>query len=142
MRKAIITILGTILPPRDGQEKAKYYFSDELQDKFKLKKERYTNMLPLLIDNFQDYGDIQSIYTNLSRQRQITVLEYENLNYNIEQNGLFISENLEDIESNYSYFLNKYNELIEQYDKVIIDVSHGFSTFSNFSCCQFNSPKY
>ncbi len=95
MRKAIITILGTILPPRDGQEKAKYYFSDELQDKFKLKKERYTNMLPLLIDNFQDYGDIQSIYTNLSRQRQITVLEYENLNYNIEQNGLFISENLE-----------------------------------------------
>ncbi len=54
-------------------------------------------MLPLLIDNFQDYGDIQSIYTNLSRQRQITVLEYENLNYNIEQNGLFISENLEDI---------------------------------------------
>jgi len=129
VRKAIITILGTILPPRDGQEKAKYYFSDELQDKFKLKKERYTNMLPLLIDNFQDYGDIQSIYTNLSKQRQITVLEYENLNYNIEQNGLFISENLEDIESNYSYFLNKYNELIEQYDKVIIDVSHGFRHF-------------
>jgi len=56
-------------------------------------------------------------------------LEYENLNYNIEQNGLFISENLEDIESNYSYFLNKYNELIEQYDKVIIDVSHGFRHF-------------
>ncbi len=93
-----------------------------------LKKRDIPNMLPLLIDNFQDYGDIQSIYTNLSRQRQITVLEYENLNYNIEQNGLFISENLEDIESNYSYFLNKYNELIEQYDKVIIDVSHGFRT--------------
>jgi len=29
VRKAIITILGTILPPRDGQKKAKYYFSDE-----------------------------------------------------------------------------------------------------------------
>jgi len=129
MKKAIVTILGTILPPREGQEKAKYYFSDELQDKFELKKERYTNMLPLLIDNFQDYGDIQSIYTNLSKQRQITVLEYENLNYNIEQNGLFISENIKDIEANYSYFLNKYNEVIEQYDRVIIDVSHGFRHF-------------
>ena len=129
MKKAVITILGTIMPPREGQERAKYYFSDDLKEKFNLKKERYTNMLPLLLDNFQDYGDIKSIYTNLSKEKQSIVLEYEVLSYNIEKNGLFISENVKDEEANYSYFLDKYNELIEEYDKVIIDVSHGFRHF-------------
>ena len=129
MKKAIITILGTILPPKEGQEKAKYYFSEDLNEKFSLKKERYTNMLPLLLDNFQEYGDIKSIYTNLSKNRQNKVLNYEELEYNIEKNGRFISENIDDEEANYSYFLDKYNEMIEEYDKVIIDVSHGFRHF-------------
>ncbi len=129
MKKAVITILGTIMPPREGQERAKYYFSDELKEKFNLKKERYTNMLPLLLDNFKDYGDIKSIYTNLSKQKQSMVLEYEKFEYDIEDNGLFISENIKDEEANYSYFLDKYNELIEEYDRVIIDVSHGFRHF-------------
>ena len=129
MKKAVITILGTIMPPREGQERAKYYFSAELKAKFNLKKERYTNMLPLLLDNFKDYGDIKSIYTNLSKQKQSMVLEYEKFEYDIEDNGLFISENIKDEEANYSYFLDKYNELIEEYDRVIIDVSHGFRHF-------------
>jgi len=129
MKKAIITILGTIMPPREGQEKAKYYFSEDLNEKFSLQKERYTNMLPLLLDNFQEYGDIKSIYTNLSKKNQNKVLDYEKLEYNIEKNGRFISENIDDEEANYSYFLDKYNELIEEYDKVIIDVSHGFRHF-------------
>jgi CRISPR-associated DxTHG motif protein len=129
MKKAVITILGTIMPPREGQERAKYYFSDELKEKFNLKKERYTNMLPLLLDNFEDYGDIKSIYTNLSKQKQSMVLEYEELEYDIQDNGLFISENIKDEEAKYSYFLDKYNELIEEYDRVIIDVSHGFRHF-------------
>ncbi len=129
MKRAVITILGTIQPPREEQERAKYYFSDELKEKFDLKKERYTNMLPLLFDNFQDYGDIKSIFTQLSKKKQMQVLEYENLEYNIEKNGLFISENSADDEAKYSYFLDKYNELIEKYEKVIIDVSHGFRHF-------------
>jgi len=129
MRKAVITILGTILPPREGQEKANYYFSDELKEKFALKKESYTNMLPLLVDNFSAYGDIKSVYTNLSKTRQIEVLKYEKIIYEIEEKGLFVSENIKDEEAKYSYFLSKYNDLIEEYDKVIIDVSHGFRHF-------------
>jgi CRISPR-associated DxTHG motif protein len=129
MKKAVISILGTIPPPREGQEKAEYYFSDDLKEKFSLKKERYTNMLPLLLDNFQEYGEIRTIYTNLSKEKQTTVLDYETLDYDIEKNGLFVSENIEDKEANYSYFLDKYNELIEEYDRVIIDVSHGFRHF-------------
>jgi CRISPR-associated DxTHG motif protein len=126
MKKAVITILGMIKPPQDNQQKAKYYFSDDLKDIFTLKKEKYTNMLPLIIDNFQEYGDIKSVYTNMSRDTQEKVLKYENINYNIEENGLFVSEYVQDKESDYSYFLQKFNELIEKYDKVIIDVSHGF----------------
>jgi len=129
MKKAVITILGTISVPREGQNKAQYYFSDELKEQFKLKQDRYINMLPLLLDNFKDYGDMKSIYTNLSKEKQMSVLEYEKIEYDIEKNGLFISENIEDKEANYSYFLDKYNELIEKYDRVIIDVSHGFRHF-------------
>jgi len=129
MKKAVISILGTIMPPIKGQERAKYYFSNDLKEKFNLKKERYTNMLPLLLDNFQDYGEIRNIYTYLSKEKQTTVLEYELLEYDIVKKGLFISENIKDEEANYSYFLDKYNELIEEYDRVIIDVSHGFRHF-------------
>jgi CRISPR-associated DxTHG motif protein len=126
MKKAVITILGMIKPPKDEQNKAKYYFSNELKNKFSLKKENYTNMLPLIVDNFKEYRDVKSIYTNMSKKAQEEVLKYENIDYDIEKNGLFISEYVQDNESRYSYFLEKYNELIEQYDRVIIDVSHGF----------------
>jgi len=129
MKRAVITILGLIKPPREGQKKAQYYFSDELKEKFSLKKDRYTNMLPLLVDNLQSYGEVQSIYTNSSKNTQKSVLKYEDIEYDIEKNGLFISEYVGDVEANYSYFLEKYNELIEKYDRVIIDVSHGFRHF-------------
>jgi len=135
MKKAVITILGLILPPREGQERAKYYFSNDLKEKFNLNKDRYTNMLPLLVDNFQkDNMNIECIYTNFSKDKQTTVLEYEKLDFDISNNGVFISEDIikdkkEIEEGKYSYFLNKYNELIERYDKVIIDVSHGFRHF-------------
>jgi len=129
MKKGVISILGTIMPPKEGQERAKYYFSDDLNEKFSLKKEQYTNMLPLLLNNFQEYGEIRTVYTHLSKEKQTTVLEYELLEYDIEKNGLFISENIKDEEAKYSYFLDKYNELMEEYDRVIIDVSHGFRHF-------------
>ncbi|CAA6815382.1 MAG: Unknown protein [uncultured Sulfurovum sp.] len=136
MKKAVITILGTISPPREGQEKAHYYLSQELQKVFSLKKENYTNMLPLLIANLEDqYGTIRCIYTNFSKNIQSKVLRYENLDFDIRKEGVFISENAVDEHNNeikeaqYSYFLNQYNALIEEYDKVIIDVSHGFRHF-------------
>ncbi|SFV63263.1 hypothetical protein MNB_SV-12-1593 [hydrothermal vent metagenome] len=128
MKKAVITILGMIGTPREGQERAEYYLSNSLKnDGFILAKDRYTNMLPLLIDNFKDnYGSIECIYTKDAKNTQSKVLEYEKLDFNIEKNGLYISDNEEDIEAQYSYFLEKYNEVIEKYDRVIIDVSHGF----------------
>ncbi len=134
MAKAVITILGTIPAPREGQESANYQLSSSLEESFSLKKRNYTNMLPLIIDNFQDDYNIECIYTNFSKNRQTDVLAYEKIDFDIEANGVFISEDVmkegvEVEEAKYSYFLQKYNELIEKYDSVIIDVSHGFRHF-------------
>jgi len=133
-KKAVITILGIIGVPREGQDKAEYILSDSLKESFSLKKERYTNMLPLLIDNFEEKYNIDCIYTNFAKTTQSEVLNYENIEFNIEENGVFISEDImkdgkEIEEAKYSYFLQKYNEIIEKHDSVIIDVSHGFRHF-------------
>ena len=127
MSRAVITILGTIGVPREGQERAKYYFSDNLKDDFSLKRENYTNMLPLLVDNFKD--EIVSIYTQTSKSRQEEVLVYEELVYDIEKNGFFVSEKSQDVEADYGYLLNGINTIMEKYDSVIIDMSHGFRHF-------------
>ena len=134
MAKAVITILGTIPAPKEGQERANYQLSSSLEESFSLKRSNYTNMLPLIIDNFQDNYSIECIYTNFSKSRQTDVLAYEEIDFDIEANGVFISEDvmrngIEVEEAKYSYFLQKYNELIEKYDSVIIDVSHGFRHF-------------
>ena len=127
MKKAIITILGMIGLPREGQEKAEYYLSDSLKVDFSLKKDRYTNMLPVLVDNFRDsYGAIESIYTVDAKKTQSEVLVYENLDFKLEDSGFYISNIEGESEAQYSFFLEKYNEVIEKYDRVIIDVSHGF----------------
>lgn len=132
MKKAVVTILGTINPPKENQSSAKYYFSNELKEKFNLKRENYVNMLPLIIENFEDKYCIECIYTNGSLKTQNRVLEYENIEFDIENNGIFVSENIYDSEnreieeSKYSYFLQQYNKIIDRYDSVIIDVSHGF----------------
>ncbi len=124
MSRAVITILGMIGKPREGQERAEYFLSDELKEEFSLKKDRYTNMLPLLVDNFDE--KIVPIYTESSKSKQNEVLEYEQIDYNIEDNGFFVSENSSEKESDYGYFLNEINKIIGSYESVIIDVSHGF----------------
>ena len=124
MSRAVITILGMIAKPREGQERAEYFLSDELKEKFSLKKDRYTNMLPLLIDNFDE--EVISIYTESSKSKQNEVLEYEKIDYNIEDNGFFVPEHSDKKESDYGYFLNEINKIISRYNSVIIDVSHGF----------------
>ena len=138
-KKAVITGLGMIPVPKEGHVKAKYILSKTLSEEFRktfyLKRNSYVNMLPLLVENFQNYGVIRSVFTDSSKMAQEKVLVYEGLDYDIEKNGIYISENvvdennLEIEEAHYSYFLEKYNALIEEYDEVIIDLSHGFRHF-------------
>ncbi len=140
-KKAVITILGTIrhtkqdkdgkIIPKKDEEKALYYFSKDLLDKFKLSdlKKRYVNMFPLIIDTFSKEYEIKPIYTKQSKEIQQSLLDYKKIDFDIEKNGLFISENIDDKEAEYSYFLNKVNLLIKEYDSVIVDVTHGFRHF-------------
>ncbi len=147
MAKAVITILGLVghtnrvayienneikyeFKPKKEEDKAKYYFSNELKDKFNsLESEKYINMLPLIIKNFSNEYDIKPIYTQTSKQRQQNLLNYEKIDFDIEKNGSFISEDIKDEKAKYSYFLNEINLLIKNHESVIVDVTHGFRHF-------------
>lgn len=146
MKKGFISILGLLghtqrvpyieeneikykIVAKQEKDKAKYYFDSSLKDNFgQLKNDKYFNMFPLVLENFEAY-EHASIYTKLSLKIQQGLLDYEKIDFNIEDKGFFVSENISDMESDYSYFLNGVNKLIEKYDNVIIDMTHGFRHF-------------
>lgn len=143
MKKAVISILGAVghtqrmpyidnneikyrIEPKNEEQKAHYYFGKGFD--FELKNDKYFNMLPLMIENFTQYTHVP-IYTKLSLKIQQSLLDFEKIDFDIKENGLFVSEDIKDIESDYSYFLNGINKIIEDYDSVIVDMTHGFRHF-------------
>jgi len=143
MKRAVISILGLVghtqrkpyvvdgeikyrIESKDESDKALYYFDNDLKRRLSpLKREKYFNMLPLVIENFEGYEQA-CIYTRLSLKNQQALLDYENITFNIKENGLFISEESTDEEAEYAYFLDEINKLIQKYDRVIVDMTHGF----------------
>ena len=71
----VITCLGKGFKTAK-EKRAKYNFDNELSQNFSLKKANYTNMLPLLIDNFRD-KKIVPIFTKEAQETQLKVLEDE-----------------------------------------------------------------
>ena len=63
MKKAVITILGVISCRGDKESRAKYEISNELKGVLNLKDSNYTNMLPIVIENFYPEYDIIPVYT-------------------------------------------------------------------------------
>lgn len=143
MKKAVISILGLVghtqrkpyilegeikyrIENKNELDKALYYFDDDLKKRFpRLKKQKYFNMLPLLITNFENY-EHACVYTKLSLKIQQALLVHEHIVFKVEENGLFISENSKEKEAEYAYFLDEINKLIQKYDRVIVDMTHGF----------------
>jgi CRISPR-associated DxTHG motif protein len=134
MKKAVITILGTIscfdkkTKTFTQNKKAEYIADEKLKDLINLKNETYTNMLPILIENFYKDYKIIPIYTELSKDIQKAVLkECEKLKNNEEiidnvfKNGIFLKD-----ETDFKTILEKIDKKIKKYNEVIIDVSHGF----------------
>jgi CRISPR-associated DxTHG motif protein len=109
-------------------EEQKAYYSFDKRINLKSKKDKYFNMLPLMIENFTHYTHLP-IYTKLSLKIQQSLLDFEKIDFDIKKNGLFVSEDIKDVESDYSYFLNEINKVIEEYDSVIVDMTHGFRHF-------------
>jgi len=143
MKKGIISILGTIghtqrIPyienneikycfnEKEEKDKAYYYFGEKFD--FIPKHDKYFNMFPLVLQNFKEYKHIP-IYTKLSLKIQQSLLDFENIDFDIRENGFFVSEDIREKESEYSYFLSGINEIMEEYDSVIIDMTHGFRHF-------------
>jgi len=126
--KAVLTILGTVGGRWDERKKEyavtkkkAFYKSDVI----KLKSNKYTNTLPLLIDTFDDY-QIIPICTKESKQVQQKVLKEveDKFKYlNIFQNEVLIED-----ENDFNELFSKIDAILNsnKYEKIIVDVTHGF----------------
>lgn len=124
MKKAVISILGIQGGfVANGQAKfsnsdhrAKYYFdgSNEIKE--------YFNTLPLLIDNYDTEYKIVPIYTQDAKIFNETVMNqfYPQLNIVFDDNYLIKEE------KNFKEIFSLFNHTVEEFDEVIIDVTHGF----------------
>jgi len=134
-KKAVITILGLIghstkkqeikdnkivdiFIDKKNEDKAKYTFSKKLIDKYHLPENKnYINMLTVL-DAMTD-DQIIAIGTKKAIDIQKKVIEYEKIDREIEY------KEIED-EKEYDNILVLIDSIIDEYDEVVFDVSHGF----------------
>jgi CRISPR-associated DxTHG motif protein len=130
MKRAVITILGTIGGRFDQNLRKFVFVSDTNKSKYiggdviNLVKDMYVNTLPVLIDAYPD-ADIIPIYTKDAREVQERVLK------ELEKKGdyLYIFENGYEIkdENNFDEIFSLFEEIFKKdYDEFIIDVTHGF----------------
>jgi CRISPR-associated DxTHG motif protein len=108
MKKAVITTLGMI-----NHDKAEYLFN-----KIKYKK---LNTLPLLIEYYKDEYEIRPIATQKSLEIQEKVLQREGINKIYLEDTIVIPDTEE-----YDIIFKKINDIINDYDEIIVDISHGF----------------
>jgi CRISPR-associated DxTHG motif protein len=116
----IITVAG-IGRKTPKEDRAYYEYDKNLAKIFTLKKHRYTNMLPLLIDNFHE--NIVPIFTQNAKESQIVVLKDE---FGKDFEDIFKIEYLIHDEKDFYSILSLINTLTSENDKYIIDLTHGF----------------
>jgi CRISPR-associated DxTHG motif protein len=114
-KKAVITILG-LIGGKDNYEKATYYFENKKEG-----KKEYFNTFPLLIENFSNNYKIVPLYTKEAKSVNEKVLEKSDIIFANFDEKYFIDD-----DKNFTKFFNIINNTIEEFDELIIDVSHGF----------------
>jgi CRISPR-associated DxTHG motif protein len=123
MKKAVITICGLIGGAFD-KEQQKYLLKPQKAD-YKngslatIKTGEYINMLPLLIESYPEY-DVIALATKDAKSVQELVTQDE---YQKKFSFQDIEENKE---TEYSDYFKMVNKVLENYDKIVIDLSHGF----------------
>lgn len=122
--KAVITICGLIGGTFD-KEQQEYLLKTQKADYENgslatIQTGEYINMLPLLIESYPEY-DVIALATKDAKSVQELVTQH----YKYQEKFLFkeISENKA---TEYSDYFKMVNEILETYDKIIIDLSHGF----------------
>jgi len=108
MIKAVITTLGMI-----NYNKVEYIFNG--------KKHQNINTFPLLIECYKDDYEIIAIATDSSLKVQKEVLEKENIDNLYLDDAIIIPDSEE-----YDNIFKTINDVLNDYDEVIIDISHGF----------------
>ena len=117
----VVTILGKGYV-KEAEERPIYEYDEKLKNSYSLKKQRYTNMLPLLIDNF-GVQNIVPIFTEDARDDQIKVLEKEFKTSHIE---IFNNKNFIRGDTDFYEILRIINEATNEDNEYIIDLTHGF----------------
>lgn len=123
MKKAIVTILGIQnakwtddgLPiVNDYNHKARYYFENENNIK------SYYSTFPLIIEKYGSEFEIVPIYTQDAKHFNIDLLKYEKQDFIFHDEISLIKEN------EYFEIFKKIDHLVDVYNEVIVDLTHGF----------------
>lgn len=119
----IFTVLGTLCI-KEEEKWAKYSYDENLRKEYSLKRGNYTNMFPLLVDNF-GAKNVFSIYTDTAKEKQEKTLSYE-----FEEDfayGFNKEYHIDDEKDFYKTFkiLNKAIDISKEED-VILDLTHSF----------------
>lgn len=117
----VVTILGRITKNEKFGIPI-YKYDEKLAEQYSLKRERYINMLPLLIDNF-GAQNVVPIFTKLAKEAQTEVLMEE---FQAEYNEIFDDRNFIDDEKDFYKILRIINDATSGNEEYIIDLSHGF----------------
>lgn len=118
----VVTILGIGHAKEKFEDRPVYRYDDKLGSFYSLKKQRYTNMLPLLIDNFGEQNIIP-IFTKDAKDTNIEVLKKE---FDIEYREFFKDENFIDSDKDFYKILRIINDVTSNNEEYIIDLTHGF----------------
>ncbi len=128
MAKAVITILGiqggyvdkNKATLNNSEHIAEYYFENSNENT----KKEYFNTLPLLIDKYSEEYEIIPIYTADSKIFNNAVFDelYSTLKSKFSYKEQYGIEDEKDFKEVFKLF----NNTLEEFDEIIIDVTHGF----------------
>lgn len=118
----VVTVLGKGFPQAIEEERPIYQYDERLKGLYSLKKQRYTNMLPLLLDNF-GVQNVSPIFTKTAKNTNIDVLDKE---FGADFTEIFNPKNYIDGEKDFYKILHIINEATGGDDEYIIDLTHGF----------------
>lgn len=116
-KKAVITILG-LIGGNDNHQKATYYFEDNKDTK------EYFNTFPLLLEKYSNDYIIVPLHTKEAKIVNEKVLQKSNVKFANFDEKYFIED-----DKNFTKLFNIINSAVEEFDELIIDVSHGFRHF-------------
>jgi len=127
MKKAVITILGTIggycKDDRGiyNEQIQEALYKSEIED---IKETKDKNSLPILIKTYSKEYDIIPIHTTCAKDIQQQVLKNSN-DETVTKFEIKDEYKIKD-DQNYDETFRQIDDIISSYDKVIVDVSHGY----------------